>query len=55
MYMCAGDSKGATPPHVYDVLKPVLLEKEKAEDRLKVRQLHYYWTCRCRPYFSHAI
>lgn len=30
-----GDSKGATPPHVYEVLKPVLLEKEKAENRLK--------------------
>ena len=34
-----GDSKGATPPHVYDVLKPVLLEKEKAENRLKVVRL----------------
>lgn len=33
----AGDSKGAPPPHVYDVLKPVLLEKEKAEARLKVQ------------------
>ena len=31
-----GDSKDATPPQVYDVLKPVLLEKEKAEARLKV-------------------
>jgi nucleoside-diphosphate-sugar epimerase len=34
----AGDSKGATPPNVYDVLKPVLLEKEKAEARLRVRR-----------------
>lgn len=31
-----GDSKGATPPNVYEVLKPVLLEKEKAEQRLMV-------------------
>ncbi|KAL4854118.1 hypothetical protein ACK3TF_005117 [Chlorella vulgaris] len=30
-----GDSKAATPAHVYEVLKPVLLEKEKAEERLK--------------------
>ncbi|KAL4450594.1 hypothetical protein ABPG77_000950 [Micractinium sp. CCAP 211/92] len=30
-----GDSKGAPPPHVYEVLKPVLLEKERAEDRLR--------------------
>lgn len=30
-----GDSKNATPPNVYDVLKPVLLEKEKAENRLQ--------------------
>ncbi|KAI7838153.1 hypothetical protein COHA_008084 [Chlorella ohadii] len=30
-----GNSKDAPPPHVYDVLKPVLLEKEKAEERLK--------------------
>lgn len=30
-----GDSKGATPPNVYEVLKPVLLEKEKAEAKLK--------------------
>jgi hypothetical protein len=34
----AGDSKGATPPNVYEVLKPVLLEKEKAEAKLKVRR-----------------
>ena len=27
-----GDSKAATPPNVYDVLKPVLLEKEKVRD-----------------------
>lgn len=33
----AGDSKDATPPNVYEVLKPVLVEKEKAEQRLKVR------------------
>lgn len=30
-----GDSKDAPPSQVYDVLKPVLLEKEKAEQRLK--------------------
>ena len=29
-----GTSSGAPPPQVYDVLKPVLLEKEKAEARL---------------------
>ena len=29
-----GDSKGATPQPVYDALKPVLIEKAKAEDRL---------------------
>ena len=29
-----GSSKDAPPPQVYDVLKPVLLEKEKAENRL---------------------
>ena len=29
-----GSSSGAPPPHVYDALKPVLLEKEKAEARL---------------------
>lgn len=29
-----GDSKDATPPNVYEVLKPVLIEKEKAENRL---------------------
>ena len=33
----AGDSKSAPPPHVYEVLRPVLVEKEKAENRLKVR------------------
>lgn len=33
-----GDSKDAPPSQVYDVLKPVLLEKEKAEERLKVCQ-----------------
>ena len=32
-----GDSKDAPPGQVYDVLKPVLLEKEKAEEALKVR------------------
>ena len=31
-----GDSKDAPPTQVYDVLKPVLLEKEKAEEALKV-------------------
>mmetsp|Transcript_8923 Transcript_8923/g.22423 ORF Transcript_8923/g.22423 Transcript_8923/m.22423 type:complete len:279 (+) Transcript_8923:64-900(+) len=30
-----GDSKGAPPPQVYAALEPVLLEKVKAEDRLK--------------------
>eukprot|EP00241_Pyramimonas_parkeae_P004781 CAMPEP_0114257418 /NCGR_PEP_ID=MMETSP0058-20121206/18721_1 /TAXON_ID=36894 /ORGANISM="Pyramimonas parkeae, CCMP726" /LENGTH=354 /DNA_ID=CAMNT_0001372141 /DNA_START=83 /DNA_END=1148 /DNA_ORIENTATION=- len=30
-----GDSKDAPPPQVYDVLKPVLVEKEKAEAHLK--------------------
>jgi len=30
-----GDSAGAPPPNVYDVLKPVLLEKEKAEAHLR--------------------
>ena len=34
-----GDSKQATPPNVYEVLKPVLLEKEKAEQRLKVSSM----------------
>jgi nucleoside-diphosphate-sugar epimerase len=29
-----GSSSGAPPPQVYDVLKPVLLEKAKAEERL---------------------
>ena len=29
-----GSSSGAPPPQVYDVLKPVLLEKDKAEARL---------------------
>lgn len=32
-----GDSKDAPPQQVYDVLKPVLIEKGKAEDKLKVR------------------
>ena len=31
-----GDSKDAPPQQVYDVLKPVLIEKGKAEERLKV-------------------
>ena len=31
-----GDSKDAPPKQVYDVLKPVLVQKEKAEQRLKV-------------------
>lgn len=30
-----GNSKDAPPTQVYDVLKPVLMEKEKAEQRLK--------------------
>ena len=30
-----GDSQGAPPPQVYEALKPVLLEKVKAEDTLK--------------------
>lgn len=46
----AGDSKEATPPHVYEVLKPVLLEKEKAEDRLKVCWAVWHIPCRrCLP------
>ena len=32
-----GDSKDAPPQQVYDVLKPVLIEKGKAEEKLKVR------------------
>ena len=32
-----GDSKDAPPAQVYEVLKPVLVEKGKAEDRLKVQ------------------
>ena len=31
-----GDSQQAPPEQVYNVLKPVLVEKGKAEDRLKV-------------------
>eukprot|EP00884_Botryococcus_braunii_P006145 jgi/Botrbrau1/15531/Bobra.0123s0007.1 len=31
-----GNSKSAPPANVYEVLQPVLLEKEKAEERLKV-------------------
>jgi hypothetical protein len=34
-----GDSKDAPPPDVYEVLKPVLLEKEKAEKHLKVADM----------------
>lgn len=34
-----GDSKDAPPEQVYDVLKPVLIEKGKAEERLKVSTL----------------
>mmetsp|Transcript_1194 Transcript_1194/g.4219 ORF Transcript_1194/g.4219 Transcript_1194/m.4219 type:complete len:267 (+) Transcript_1194:72-872(+) len=37
-----GSSKDAPPPQVYDVLKPVLLEKQKAEDRLMKSSLE--WT-----------
>lgn len=33
-----GDSKGAPPQQVYDVLEKVLVEKEKAEEYLKVCQ-----------------
>ena len=41
-----GDSEDAPPKQVYDVLKPVLIEKAKAEDHLKVgaitsMQCHY--------------
>lgn len=32
-----GDSKDAPAQQVYDTLKPVLVEKEKAEEALKVR------------------
>jgi hypothetical protein len=31
-----GDSKDAPGPEVYKVLEPVLLEKNKAEEKLKV-------------------
>ncbi len=44
-----GDSKDAPPSQVYDVLKPVLLEKEKAEERLKVcpiRSLKFSLHCK---------
>jgi uncharacterized protein YbjT (DUF2867 family) len=34
-----GDSKRAPTPQVYDILKPVLLEKEKAEEALRVRNI----------------
>jgi nucleoside-diphosphate-sugar epimerase len=34
-----GDSKDAPSEKVYEVLKPVLLEKEKAENALMVRAL----------------
>ncbi|KAK9907542.1 hypothetical protein WJX75_005616 [Coccomyxa subellipsoidea] len=39
-----GDSKDAPPSQVYDVLKPVLLEKEKAEERLKSTGGKLEWT-----------
>ena len=39
-----GDSKDAPPMQVYDVLKPVLLEKEKAEEALKVTTLHFIFS-----------
>ncbi|BDA48088.1 Uncharacterized protein At2g34460, chloroplastic at C-terminar half [Coccomyxa sp. Obi] len=39
-----GDSKDAPPSQVYDVLKPVLLEKEKAEERLKQAGGQVQWT-----------
>lgn len=35
----AGDSRDAPPPNVYEVLKPVLLEKGKAENHLQVASL----------------
>jgi hypothetical protein len=35
-----GNSADAPPQQVYDVLKPLLLEKSKAEDRLMVRREH---------------
>ena len=39
-----GDSKDAPPKQVYDVLKSVLVEKEKAENHLRVRmQLAHRW------------
>lgn len=34
-----GDSRDAPPSQVYEVLKPVLLEKERAEAHLKARIL----------------
>ncbi|KAK9820970.1 hypothetical protein WJX81_003448 [Elliptochloris bilobata] len=39
-----GDSKDAPPAQVYDILKPVLLEKEKAEQRLKEIGSDMEWT-----------
>lgn len=37
-----GNSRGAPPSQVYEVLKPVLVEKEKAEEHLKARA---HFTC----------
>lgn len=39
-----GDSQDAPPKQVYDVLKPVLIEKAKAEEHLKVHP-HTTQTC----------
>ena len=42
-----GNSKDAPPQQVYDVLKPVLIEKGKAEEKLKVCHL-------ARPHFCNT-
>jgi len=40
-----GDSKDAPPEQVYDVLKPVLIEKGKAEEKLKVSTVASHHEC----------
>lgn len=42
-----GDSKDAPPEKVYEVLEPVLVEKEKAEAYLKVRLWRVCARCVC--------
>lgn len=53
-----GDSKDAPPAQVYDVLKPVLLEKEKAEEHLKVTPGASFplgISSKCKLYPAHAL